>query len=58
MIKYAVLTLTALALTACMPGERLGTFKNMCKEKRGTLEQVGSNDYVCHLKDGTLLRSN
>lgn len=57
MIKYIALVTVAFSLTACLPGQRLGNFKNMCKEKQGRLEQVNSTDYVCHLRDGTILRS-
>ena len=58
MIKYAALAVVALSLTACLPGERLGNFKNMCADKGGKLEQTSPNNYKCTLRDGSVLRSN
>jgi len=57
MIKYIALAAVALSIAACKPGERLGNFKEMCKDRNGVLEQTNPNDYKCTLRDGTVLRS-
>lgn len=57
MVKYLTLAIVAVALTACKPGERLGTFKNECDSRGGVYKKVAPNEYKCTLRNGTVLHS-
>lgn len=54
-----VIAALALALAGCNEdkGVHLGTFKDTCAAKSGTLAQVSSNEYTCTLPDGSVLKT-
>jgi hypothetical protein len=58
-MKYVAIAALALALAGCKEnkGVHLGTFKDGCAAKNGTLAQVSPNEYTCTLPDGSILRT-
>lgn len=60
-MKYLIIALVTLGLAACKEdsGVHLGTFKNDCSAKQGTLAEVAGNpnEYTCTLPDGTVLKT-
>jgi hypothetical protein len=52
-MKIAVLltAIAGIALAGCLPGQRLGNFKNWCASENGLLEEVSPNNYKCTVGD-------
>ena len=58
-MKYIVIAIAALALTACKEnqGVHKGTFEKDCLAKGGTIAQTQPNEYSCTLPDGSVVNS-
>jgi hypothetical protein len=60
-MKFAVLltAIAAIALAGCLPGQRLGNFKNWCDQQGGTYVKSDKNptDYMCTLPSGDKIYS-